>query len=140
MLPPGNFIEQMQIIRQNTRFKQVMLNLLSNAKDAVLAMESNIPVAVPEEENTFQKKVVIRSNENEKEVLLKVEDNGIGISQSVKTNIFLPFFTTKKFGDGTGLGLSIAYGIIKEMNGSIELIEAENTIFKVIIPKVKINI
>ncbi|MDO9578429.1 MAG: tetratricopeptide repeat protein [Candidatus Cloacimonadales bacterium] len=106
------------------KFEQVVLNLLSNAKDAVL-----------EDENNSQKQVVVRSNETDSEVFLEVEDNGIGISQSVKTNIFLPFFTTKKFGEGTGLGLSIAYGIIKEMNGKIELLDTENTIFQVIIPK-----
>ena len=106
------------------KFEQVVLNLLSNAKDAVL-----------DDENNFQKQVTVRSCETETEVFLEVEDNGVGISQDVKTNIFLPFFTTKKFGEGTGLGLSIAYGIIKEMNGNIELLEAENTVFRVTISK-----
>lgn len=86
-------------------------------------------------ESDAEKQVIIRSRENEKEVCLEVEDNGIGISDEVKTNIFLPFFTTKKFGEGTGLGLSIAYGIIKEMNGKIELMDNKSTIFRVSIPK-----
>ncbi|MCF7793817.1 MAG: tetratricopeptide repeat-containing sensor histidine kinase [Candidatus Cloacimonetes bacterium] len=106
------------------KFEQVVLNLLSNAKDAVL-----------EDDRIPEKTVTVHSNENEKEVFLEVEDNGIGISESVKMNIFLPFFTTKKFGDGTGLGLSIAYGIIKEMKGKIELVENNNTIFRVSFPK-----
>jgi C4-dicarboxylate-specific signal transduction histidine kinase len=106
------------------KFEQVVLNLLSNAKDAVTDNEKN---AV--------KQVIVRSNETVEEVFMEIEDNGVGISEKVKTNIFLPFFTTKKFGEGTGLGLSIAYGIVKEMNGKIELLDSENTIFRVSIPK-----
>jgi C4-dicarboxylate-specific signal transduction histidine kinase len=103
------------------KFEQVVLNLLSNAKDAVWDLDN--------------RRVTVRSAETEAEVFLEVEDSGIGVATEIKTNIFLPFFTTKKFGEGTGLGLSIAYGIIKEMHGKIELLETENTIFRVSLPK-----
>ena len=48
-------------------------------------------------------------------------DNGMGIKSAELDKIMLPFHTTKKAGKGTGLGLSISYGIIKEMNGTIEI-------------------
>ena len=52
---------------------------------------------------------------------MEVKDNGIGIQPDLLDKIMLPFFTTKEAGKGTGLGLSISLGIIKEMNGTIQI-------------------
>ena len=48
-------------------------------------------------------------------------DNGLGILEEVRDQIFQPFFTTKPTGDGTGLGLSLAYDIVKAHGGSIHV-------------------
>ncbi|MBK7379028.1 MAG: hypothetical protein IPJ03_08485 [Ignavibacteriales bacterium] len=69
---------------------------------------------------------------------IKIGDNGNGISQSIKNNIFNPFFTTKPSGEGTGLGLSISYDIIvKEHAGELKFDSkvGEYTEFKIILPK-----
>lgn len=54
-------------------------------------------------------------------IIIEVSDNGPGMSDKVKRDIFNPFFTTKPVGKGTGLGLSIAYGILEQHNGCISV-------------------
>ncbi|MCX7856711.1 MAG: ATP-binding protein [Deltaproteobacteria bacterium] len=83
--------------------KLVLMNLLVNAKDAL-----------PE-----GGKIEIRLEQREDHTILLVSDNGIGMSEEVKKNIFNPFFTTKD--RGVGLGLFIVYNIIKAHNGIIEV-------------------
>jgi signal transduction histidine kinase len=56
-----------------------------------------------------------------KNIYLAVEDNGTGIKNEIIDIILQPFFTTKEPGKGTGLGLSISYGLIKEMQGTINI-------------------
>jgi histidine kinase len=96
------------------RLEQVFINLLINARDAIMdrgAVES------PE---TVEKKIALHTGCDEKQVNVKVCDSGIGIPQPMREKIFEPFFTTKEVGKGTGLGLSISYGIIKDFGGSIK--------------------
>ncbi len=95
------------------RLEQVIHNLLSNAKDAVeerKATDSSLKMAIGIE--TYFK---------DEHVYLKINDNGTGIAAERKTDIFLPFVTSKQLGKGTGLGLSISYSLIKEMRGRIEV-------------------
>ena len=90
-----------------------MLNLLINAKDAL------------EEKNeswvNFKKRIEILVQKTNNQIIIEVKDNGIGIPSENIDKILLPFYTTKPPGEGTGLGLSISYGIIKELNGELEI-------------------
>jgi len=54
-------------------------------------------------------------------IWLEVEDTGVGIPEQMMSQIFEPFFSTKKQDKGVGLGLSVVYGIIKEHHGSIKV-------------------
>lgn len=108
------------------RFEQVILNVLSNARHAVDAKENHhilksVTVATQIANETFE---------------VVVSDNGIGIDKEKLTDIFLPFFTTKKLGQGTGLGLSIAHGIIHQMGGRIvpQSILGEGTTMSIYLP------
>jgi len=103
-----------QVFGNPHRFEQVMINLLVNAKDAVIEKKSK-------QDQYLEMIIRIRSYSENQSVIVEVSDNGIGIRNDDINNIMLPFYTTKEVGEGTGLGLSISYQIIKEMNGSIDI-------------------
>ena len=118
-----------QLKGNSQRLEQVMLNLLINAKDA-LEEKKRKPG------KGFKKRIEILVKKNNYQIIIEVKDNGIGISTENIDKILLPFYTTKPPGEGTGLGLSISYGIIKELNGELE-IQSEvlkGTTIRIIIP------
>jgi two-component system NtrC family sensor kinase len=84
---------------------QVLLNLISNARDAI--------------EDQKEKWIEVSVTENEEWVEFRVTDSGKGISKENQEKIFQPFFTTKGIGVGTGMGLSISLGIIKAHKGEL---------------------
>ncbi|MFT7675047.1 MAG: PAS domain S-box-containing protein [Gammaproteobacteria bacterium] len=92
------------------QLEQVILNLLTNARDAMA-------------ENDGEMRVILRVFRDDKGVHITSEDTGGGIPEAVLPRIFEPFYTTKEMGKGTGLGLSVSYGIIRDMDGAIR---AEN--------------
>jgi signal transduction histidine kinase len=125
-----NLDESLPEIKGNPyKFEQVMVNFFNNAKDAIDEKSGKTTV-------DFDKKMSVKSFTDGRFVFIEVSDNGVGVPENIKTNIFLPFFTTKTLGKGTGLGLSISTGIIKEMNGFIELEseEMKGTTLRVKIP------
>ena len=95
------------------KLEQVILNLLTNAKDAV---EERFKEA---DDQNYQKEIKICTRKENSNLVLELEDNGKGITPGNLDKIFDPFFTTKDPEKGTGLGLSIVYGIIEEMAGEI---------------------
>ena len=113
------------------KLEQVLLNLLSNAKDALQEKEKK------SNDNTYWKKIKVSTSKDEQNVYLSVWDNGTGIPQKVVEKIFDPFFTTKSEDKGTGLGLSISYGFIKDILGDIRVESEPNeyTLFEITIPK-----
>ncbi|MGO2264887.1 ATP-binding protein [Halomonas sp.] len=87
------------------RLTQVMVNLLSNARDACMPGGQ----------------VVITAGQQAGSAWWRVTDNGQGIDPRVRDHLFEPFTTTKPAGEGTGLGLSLAYQIINEHQGRIDV-------------------
>ena len=114
------------------KFEQVVVNFFNNAKDA-------IEEKAAKSEADFDKKMTVRSYVQDEFINVEVEDNGTGVPESIKTRIFLPFYTTKEIGRGTGLGLSISLGIAKEMGGLIEIEseEGKGTLMRLKMPVVK---
>jgi CheY-like chemotaxis protein len=108
------------------RFKleQVILNLLSNARDAAAARAER--AAREGREFVPEVSVGVAEDCETGTVILSVSDNGGGVPEDVLDEIFDPFFTTKAEGHGTGLGLSISYSIIDTMGGRIEVRNAED--------------
>ncbi len=92
-------------------FQQVLLNLINNARDAILEADS------PE------KRIEIRIRTEGNDLVLEILDTGPGLPPGQEDRIFDPFFTTKEPGKGTGLGLAITYRIVQDHGGTIE---AEN--------------
>jgi PAS domain S-box-containing protein len=82
--------------------EQVLLNLLKNAAQAIHQREDDREPG----------RIILRTRLNPPWAEIQVEDNGIGMPESVRKRTFEPFFTTKEIGQGTGLGLSVSYFII----------------------------
>ena len=95
------------------QLEQVLINLMVNARDALLGKR--------EKDSTFKPWISIYAERDEHKVRLWVEDNGGGIDPRLLERIFEPFFTTKPVGVGTGLGLSVSYGIIENMGGHLSV-------------------
>lgn len=100
-----------KVLTDQNQLKQVFLNILMNAADA-LSME-------PSSKGGKSKELAIESSNPGDLIKLKFKDNGQGIAQEELDHIFDPFYTTKEPGKGTGLGLSVCYRIIEEEGGSI---------------------
>jgi signal transduction histidine kinase len=101
--------------------EQVLLNLLSNAVDAM------------PRGGTVRISLAAQADDT---VSFSVSDEGQGIPEEIRDSIFDPFFSTKEIGKGTGLGLSISYGIVRDHGGDI-LLESQpgrGTTFRVILP------
>jgi len=88
------------------QFKQILLNLVNNAIDAV-------------EDADGPKRITVRAFARANRAIVEVEDTGPGFRDLNRA--LDPFYTTKPVGKGTGLGLSICYGIVKEHDGEIRL-------------------
>ncbi|MEW5800574.1 MAG: ATP-binding protein [bacterium] len=118
---------------RGSQLEQVFLNLIMNAKDALLDKAEK-------KGETFDKVLKIqarRVQENQVPMVrITFRDTGAGIKPENLNRVFDPFFTTKREDRGTGLGLSISYGIIKDHQGSIrvESREGEFTEFTVDLP------
>ncbi len=98
-------IEPLIIYGDYNQLKQVTLNMIMNAIDAI---------------EDFGK-IRISTSMSKDCILMKFEDTGCGITSDNLDKVFEPFFSTKSPGKGTGLGLSICYGIIEEHNGNISI-------------------
>lgn len=111
------------------RLEQVVINLVTNAKDA---MPSGGALMI--ETRTIETGGISFAS-------MTFRDTGSGIPKEILGRIFDPFFTTKEAGKGTGLGLSISYGIIKEHNGdiSVESEPQKGTVFNIILPPAENN-
>ncbi|MBT5797981.1 MAG: PAS domain S-box protein [Porticoccaceae bacterium] len=94
------------VLGHSIQMEQVILNLLSNARDALSERAGDL-------------RVTLQVFADDKYVYIVSKDNGGGIAPDSLERIFEPFFTTKEMGKGTGLGLSVSYGIISDMKGTI---------------------
>jgi len=99
-----------QVFADGHQMKQVLLNLVINAEQAMLWANG-------------RGVLVVRSwhDVEHESVILEINDDGPGIPDDVQPKIFDPFFTTKEVGKGTGLGLTVAYAIVQEHGGRIRL-------------------
>jgi two-component system, NtrC family, sensor kinase len=89
--------------------KQVLLNLVQNAREAVMQTGKAVP------------RISIDVHDAGDDVTIRVRDNGPGVPEELRTRIFDPFFTTKSAVDGVGLGLFVAEGLIRSAGGRLSL-------------------
>lgn len=122
MREPERLPEPLEVMADSDQIEQVLLNLLSNAVDA-MPRGGTVRIAL--------------AGEDDDHVSFAVSDEGVGIPEEIRDSIFDPFFSTKEIGKGTGLGLSISYGIVRDHGGDI-LLESQpgrGTTFRVILPR-----
>jgi len=100
------------------QLEQVLINLMVNARDALLSKREN--------DRAFQPWISVHTEHDNRHVRIWVEDNGGGIDPRLLERIFEPFFTTKPIGVGTGLGLSVSYGIVENMGGRLSVSNGEH--------------
>ncbi len=110
-----------EVFTDENRLRQVVVNMLNNAFDAIK------PPGV----------ITIETIEGDENVHIRVSDTGEGVPKENLDKLFMPFFTTKEVGKGTGLGLSVSYGIVKNLGGDIK-VESEfgkGATFDIVLPK-----
>jgi PAS domain S-box-containing protein len=109
-----------EIMASTNQMRQVMLNILKNAKEAM-----------PKGGTLF-----VRTSKEDNRILIHIEDTGMGVPEEIRDKIFEAFFTTKQKVKGVGLGLSVCYGIIKDHDGEIkvESEEGKGTTFTISLP------
>ena len=138
------------------QLNQVFMNLIANAIDALEeAMASGMLVSTNNQKPvpTIWIRTQIKTreprikDENEflnpslcgisfSDVVIRIADNGVGISEEAKQQLFKPLFTTKQVGKGTGLGLSISHQIVEKHGGQLRCISepGKGTEFYIEIP------
>jgi two-component system NtrC family sensor kinase len=116
--------EDPKIWADPSELQQMLLNLLINAEQALMSVET-------------RRAIVVRTTATEGEIRLALVDSGPGIAPEIQGKIFDPFFTTKPEGVGTGLGLSICYGVAREHAGRIwvESQPGQGATFHVALPR-----
>ena len=105
-------------------YSAFILNLLSNAWQALEAKRANLP-----------KPIIIEASRQDRAVIVEVADNGPGIPSAVRERLFQPFAGSMRRG-GSGLGLAISRELIAAHGGTLTLVRtgAEGTSFRITIP------
>ena len=125
------------ILADRTEIHQVLLNLCTNAAQAMRDGGGVLEVILSETDPSDGEEGVLKQAKPEAYVKLSVRDSGCGMEPEVMERIFDPFFTTKRPGEGTGLGLSVVHGIVKRHEGLIHVESApgKGSTFHLYFPK-----
>jgi PAS domain S-box-containing protein len=126
------------VIADSTQIEQVLLNLATNARDA---MAEGGSLFISTEVTTIDERFIktYGYGKTGEYALITVSDTGSGMDQKTKEKIFEPFFSTKEVGKGTGLGLSMVYGIVKQHNGYINVYSetGRGSTFRIYLPSMR---
>ena len=111
------------------RLKQIVMNLLMNAYQAIVASRGA---------SGGLGEIVIRTALEGPQVVVEVHDDGAGIAPEDMSRIFDPFFTTQEPGAGTGLGLSTVFHLVSALGGRVEAESPEGggATFRILLPTV----
>jgi PAS domain S-box-containing protein len=109
------------VMADATQMQQVLMNLCTNAWQAMDGQQGDITVALREVSLDASKALQLGGVPSGAYACLSVADNGPGMDEHTQRRIFEPFFTTKAPGAGTGLGLAVVHGIVKAHRGAIQI-------------------
>jgi CheY-like chemotaxis protein len=114
--------DQLRAKADATQLRQIVINLLTNASDALGGKEGTIRISSRSVELAASRDVFAPTGQAldaGKYVLLEIEDTGVGMDETTLRRVFDPFFTTK--GQGHGLGLSAVLGIVRAHHGAVNV-------------------
>lgn len=125
------------VLADATQIQQVLMNLCTNAWQAMGSQPGEITVALRPIHLDASQALQLTELEAGSYACLSVADDGPGMDEATQRRIFEPFFTTKAPGSGTGLGLSVVHGIVKAHRGAISVHSApgEGARFDVFLPQ-----
>jgi CheY-like chemotaxis protein len=109
----------LQVLADGTQIQQVLMNLCTNAWQAMDQPSGEITVEVDRTVVDAKQALHLDAIPAGAYARLSVSDTGKGMDESTRRRIFEPFFTTKALGSGTGFGLSVVHGIVKSHRGAI---------------------
>jgi PAS domain S-box-containing protein len=117
------------------RLSNAVLNMVINARDALTEVRRAKTIRV-RTDRLFLDEPNAQGLPAGRYAALAISDNGMGMSESVRTRAFDPFYTTKPQGKGTGLGLAMVYGYVKQIGGiaQIESQENDGTVVSLLLP------
>jgi signal transduction histidine kinase len=125
-----------KLVGKRSLFGQVVVNLCTNAYQAIRNQQGSIQLSLTREVVTAEAAARFSQLRAGVYVRLRVTDSGEGMDALTLERIFEPFFTTRKVGEGTGLGLAVVHGIVSNMDGEIVVTSsvAEGATFEVYCP------
>lgn len=109
---------ELYVLANPTQIHQIMMNLCTNAFHSMQKNGGTLSVYL--DKVSLQEKD-LKIAPAGTYCCLKISDTGTGIEEEVQQKMFEPFYTTKAVGQGTGMGLSVVHGIIKQLNGTINV-------------------
>lgn len=127
------------VLGDPTQIHQVLMNLCTNAMDAMEEMGSVLQVSLASIELDTDAAKEVSDLTPGRYTRLTVSDTGHGMEAHILDKVFDPYFTTKGPGKGTGIGLSVVYGIVKEHRGAVTVYSepGKGTTFHVFFPEVE---
>lgn len=132
--------EPLHVLADGTQVEQVLMNLSTNAWQALCGSTGRIEVTLDRYEGDAPEGLAAGFGtwQPGRYARVTVRDNGCGMDADTTQRIFEPFFTTKSKGDGTGLGLAVAHGIVAEHRGALAVQSApgRGTRFELLLPLV----
>lgn len=120
-----------ELVCQAALVNQVVMNIVSNAADAILEKREGTRRAEGgaqpgKDRILLQSSLQPREGREGNDYVLRICDTGPGVPDALQERVFEPFFTTKPVGSGTGLGLATAYGVVQAHGGSIVITRSES--------------
>ncbi len=108
--------------------EQILTNIVINSMDALEESRSGEPGVIT---------ISGQFHQETAEVALTISDNGPGIPEENLSRVFDPFFSTKEVGKGTGLGLSVIYGLVRDLDGRVDVKNQDGAVFTIYFRTVK---
>lgn len=124
------------VLADPTQIQQVLMNLCTNAAQAMHPAGGQLKVEVYEEELAEGDLTSLWRIQPGPYLALDISDTGQGMEPDILSKIFEPYFTTKEPGEGTGLGLAVVHGIVTSHGGALHVSSKKNkgTTFRIYLP------